>query len=277
MKTNYHTHSTFCDGKNSPEEMVVAAIEKKFDILGFSGHSMYPFAETWHIPPREHSLYVNTINSLKEKYKNQINIQLGFEADYIPSICSPTKASFQQFSPDFLIGSVHYVVTSKGHYSVDDATECVKKGLDDLYNGNGKNAVCEYFQAEREMIRCGDFDILGHADVIRKRNSILHFFDEGESWYKSELLATVKEIAKKDIIVEVNSGAIARKAMDDFYPSEEFLSIIHDHHIPVMINSDAHNAIDLDCAFDRAVQLLKKIGYTEVAYPIDRKIKFSNI
>ena len=38
IKTNYHTHSTFCDGKNTPEEMVLKAIEDNFDILGFSSH-----------------------------------------------------------------------------------------------------------------------------------------------------------------------------------------------------------------------------------------------
>ena len=44
MKCNYHTHTTFCDGKASPEETARIAFEKKFDILGFSGHSMYPFS-----------------------------------------------------------------------------------------------------------------------------------------------------------------------------------------------------------------------------------------
>ena len=56
LKTNYHTHSTLCDGHDTPEQMIKAAIKKKFDILGFSGHSMYPFASTWHIPPKNHKL-----------------------------------------------------------------------------------------------------------------------------------------------------------------------------------------------------------------------------
>lgn len=277
MKINYHTHSTFCDGKNTPEEIILAAIEKKFDILGFSGHSMFPFAETWHISPKEHLQYVNTINNLKEKYKNQIIIQLGFEVDYLPPLCSPKKENFKEFNPDFLIGSVHYIATKDGYYSVDDATENVKKGLNNLYNGNGKKAVCEYFDAEREMIEHGDFDILGHPDVIRKRNGSLNFFNQNESWYRKELIATAKKIAKKEIIVEINSGAIARKAMDDFYPSQEFLAILHDYNIPVMINSDAHSAEFLDCAFDRATALIKKIGYTEIAYPINGNIKFVKI
>ena len=46
-KADLHTHTSFCDGKNSPEEMVRSAVEKGFDVLGFSGHSYTPFDETY--------------------------------------------------------------------------------------------------------------------------------------------------------------------------------------------------------------------------------------
>ena len=45
MKINLHSHTTFCDGKNSAEEMVVSAIDHGFDVFGFSGHSYTPFDE----------------------------------------------------------------------------------------------------------------------------------------------------------------------------------------------------------------------------------------
>ena len=31
MLTNYHTHTTFCDGQSTVEEVVLTAIEKGFD------------------------------------------------------------------------------------------------------------------------------------------------------------------------------------------------------------------------------------------------------
>ena len=36
-KRNYHTHTDFCDGQNTPEEMAEAAAKKGFIALGFSG------------------------------------------------------------------------------------------------------------------------------------------------------------------------------------------------------------------------------------------------
>lgn len=264
-KTNYHSHTVFCDGKCTPEEMVKAAIKKEFTAFGFSGHSMYPFAEDWHIAPREHDKYIEEIRRLQKQYENQLEILCGFEADYIPALCEPTFKRFEKFKPDYLIGSVHYIVTEKGFFTVDDSTENVRKGIEHLFNGNGKKVVQEYFYLQRQMLKTGDFTILGHPDLVRKRNGELKFFDESENWYKSEVKALVKEIARTNVIVEINTGAISRGAMDDVYPSAYMLELLHEKNIPVTISSDCHSVDSIDGAFDRAVQAIKKAGYTQKA------------
>lgn len=265
LKTNYHTHTSFCDGKSTAEEMVKAAIQKKFDILGFSSHSMYPFGETWHIAPRDHAPYVKEIARLKKAYKNKIEILTGFEADFIPSLCMPSHERFEEFNPDYLIGSVHFIRNEKGFVTVDEAASGVKAGIDKLFNGNGKKFTQEYFYLEREMLKHGDFEILGHCDLIRLRNQEIHFFNEEESWYKSELNALVKAIKKSGVIVELNTGAIARKLMDDIYPSSPLLELLHDANVPITINSDAHKTTTLDAAFDIAQKKAREAGYTECA------------
>ena len=35
MRANYHTHTTWCDGRNTTREMAEAAVAKGFDVLGF--------------------------------------------------------------------------------------------------------------------------------------------------------------------------------------------------------------------------------------------------
>ena len=47
-----HTHTTYCDGKNTPEEMVRAAIDKGLGVIGFTGHS-YTFFDTEYCMKRE--------------------------------------------------------------------------------------------------------------------------------------------------------------------------------------------------------------------------------
>ena len=65
---NLHTHSIFSDGKSTPEEVVVEAINQGLEILGFSDHSPVPFENSFAIKDNEIQNYINTIKSLKEKY-----------------------------------------------------------------------------------------------------------------------------------------------------------------------------------------------------------------
>lgn len=290
QKINLHTHTVFCDGKNTAEEMVLSAIKKGFTILGISGHCLHPLSsdfykapdDDWHMKPAEIPDYLAEIKRLKSAYEDKIQIVTGFEADYFvdSKIGStiPHAESYSCFNPDYLIGSVHFVNTPKGFYTVDHTVENIQENLTKLYTNpatgkiDGKKAVCEYFAAEREMLEKGKFNIIGHPDLIRKRNGILKLFNEQESWYVDEIKATAKAIAKAGVVTEINTGAIARGIMDDVYPSTPFLEYLYSYGVPVCINSDCHNADFLDCAYDKAAAIAKKIGYSELLYPIGNNL-----
>ena len=266
-KINFHTHSSFCDGKNTPEELIHSAIEKGFSILGFSSHSIYPFAEKWHISPNEHYHYVEHIKQLMQKYQNEIKILCGFEVDFLPPYSQLQVNQFEDFEPDYLIGAVHYVSNNNGYFAIDDSIENIKKGITQVFKGDGKACICEYFKTQREMISTGKFNIIAHPDLPRKRNNFLHFFDETETWYKEQITETVRTIAKTNLVVEINTGAIARGIMNDVYPSQYFLEKLYEATVPICINSDCHNVPQLDAAFDKAQSIAKKIGYKELIYP----------
>lgn len=278
LKTNYHTHTIFCDGKGTPEEIAEYAVKKGFDILGFSSHSMYPFASNWHIPPKNFNDYVNSVNDAKNKFAGKLKILLGFEADYAPFVTVPDFDRYKKLNPDFLIGSVHYVFSEKGRLAVDYSANLLKEKIDLLYGGNAKKLVCEYFSLEREMLSKGKFSIIGHADLIRKNNKVLNMFSENDSWYRNEIKETANAIKNAGVIAEANTGAMARGYMNDIYPSAEFLSLLCERNVPVTLSSDAHNPEQLDFAFDKALECLRKAGYKELAYiDSDKKIKMQKI
>lgn len=268
-KTNFHTHSVYCDGKDTLEEMVDAALAKNFKTLGFSGHCMFPSEDETQIQLDEIDEYCAKIRLLKEKNAGKIRLLLGFEGEYVPGISEPTFENYKQFNPDYLIGSVHYLLTEKGIMIVDGSKDEVSEALKNVFGGDGKKAVCEYFNAQREMLRLRtnekDFQILGHPDLIRKQNANLNFFDETESWYKSELDETVKEIKRAEVIVEINTGSIARGYMKTPYPTMDFLQRLKENNIPVTINSDCHNKDFIDFYFPQALELAQKAGYKEIA------------
>lgn len=264
--TNYHTHTNFCDGTEEPETLVQEAIAKGFSVLGFSGHTVHPFASDWHIPVERLSAYIAEINRLKDKYQGQIELLCGFEADYLPPLSSPPQGPYRSLGADYLIGSTHYVITPTGCFTVDDSAKNVAASIATHFNGDGKKAVQAYFAAQREMIQRGGFEILGHADVVRRRNGELHFFDEEAPWYKAELEETARVIAQSDVIVEINTGGMARKNTTTPYPSPYFLSLLAKANVPVTINSDAHNAGYLDYAFAEARKEAWNAGYRELTY-----------
>ena len=82
---NYHTHTWRCGhAKGTDEQYVQAAIDAGFKVLGFSDHG--PYRNRSFLDSRmdfsQVDEYYQSCNQLKEKYKNQIDIKIGFELEY---------------------------------------------------------------------------------------------------------------------------------------------------------------------------------------------------
>ena len=95
------------------------------------------------------------IEELKKQYSGKMEIFFGFEADYLPPLSWPDYSYYKNFNPDYLIGSVHFVwnhdVPQNGTMTVDDETEKVKNGLENIFFGDGKKMVQTYFDHQRQM------------------------------------------------------------------------------------------------------------------------------
>ena len=78
---NYHTHTTFCDGRDTPEQLVQEAIRLGCPALGFSGHS-YAFYDAACMPKENIRPYQAEIRRLQSAYSGQIQILLGIEQEY---------------------------------------------------------------------------------------------------------------------------------------------------------------------------------------------------
>ena len=72
IKQNLHTHSIYCDGKNTIEEIVLSAIEKGFTILGFSGHGYNRPIDDYSMTRENTKLYYSDVEYVKNKYKDEI-------------------------------------------------------------------------------------------------------------------------------------------------------------------------------------------------------------
>ena len=255
IRANFHTHTTWCDGRDSAERVVLSAIAKGFTDIGFSSHVSFPEAGECVLDPKLADAYVAEIRALGEKYADCIRVWLGAEADYIPGVTTPEKSRYAEMNLDYLFGSIHYVVADDGgRVPVDHTPELLSAGIRDHFGGSVEAYARAYFRQQREMVSQYDFDIVGHLDLVRKFNVRHPYLDENASWYREELVRTADAVAASGKIAEVNTGAISRGWMDDAYPSAEFRALLRARGVRFILSADAHAAETIDCAFDRFAQ-----------------------
>ena len=263
IKSSYHVHSNFCDGKNSLEEMVIAAISKKFTHLGFSSHAPVPENRDISMSIKSFEIYKEQVLQLKDKYKNKLNIFLSLEYDCYEDIGMAQVVSVGEL--DYYIMSIHSLGTGSDRRAIDytdeEFTELIKLGGGDI-----KDIVRRYYSLLlRESLK-NKPDIIGHMDIIKKNNIGSKYFNDKENWYLDLVDNYLKEIKKIGCVVEVNTGGVARYGEYCLYPSDEILGMLKDYDIALMLNSDAHIKENMDFYYDQALKKIKNTGINKLYY-----------
>lgn len=273
IKTNLHTHSLYCDGKCSLEEMILSAIEKEYKILGFSSHAPVPFDNAFSIKNQDAMLdYVAEIKHLKKKYIQKIDIYLSLEIDYIPNLTTSFAEFKQKADLDYTIGAVHLVKSPSGAlWFIDGGKhEVYDNGLKNLFDNDIKKAVKTYYYQINEMLEKENPDILAHFDKIKMHNQH-RYFSEDDKWYVNLVNESLDLIKETNTLLEVNTRGIYKKRCQDLFPDIPVLKQALAMNIPICVNSDAHHTEDFDKALDIALQRVALSGYKEVFYFKDKE------
>lgn len=261
MWSNFHTHSTYCDGKASLNDNVEAG-RPQLRSLGFSSHAPVPFDCSWTMKKEALQPYILEINALK-KSNPQMEIYAGLEVDYIPGVTGPRH--FQQ-QLDYTIGSIHFADTlpEGTPWEVDGTHVKFLEGLEKIFHHKIRDVVTRYFELTRQMLEDEPPTLLGHMDKIKIQNKGNPLWQESEAWYQEEVKQTIDKIKGSGTIVEVNTRGVYQKKSDTPYPSPWILEMLYKKNIPVTLNSDAHHPDDLVNQFSETATLLKKIGFKKL-------------
>ena len=260
--SNYHNHTKYSDGRNTPKECVEKALDLGMISLGFSDHAPLPFQVSWAIQNQDLNSYCKMIKNLT----SEIPIFLGLEIDFIPGLCGPGDSRFRELGLDYTIGSVHFVgKNSAGKYwDMDTSAEIFTKGLEEIYDGSIRLAVETYYHNIREMVRTQPPDIIGHFDYMKIYNANDRYFSESEDWNQKAVMETLNVISKSNCILEVNTGQFARGQLNMPYPSDWILEQSLKLNIPITLSSDSHRSENLTAGFEQAASILNDIGYREI-------------
>lgn len=248
MIENLHTHTTYCDGENSAEELVLKAIELGISGLGFSGHSYTFFDESYCMSKEKTVKYKAEVRRLKEEYKNKIRILLGVEQDYYSK--EPTN------DYDYVIGSVHYVKKDVNYIPIDESKEILENAVKTHYNGDFYALAEDYYALVGDVYNKTKCDIIGHFDLITKFNNNNELFDENNARYKNALNNALEKLCNTPAVFEVNTGGMAKGYKSVPYPNKQIIEKIKNRKKKLIFSSDCHNKEQLLFGLDLVEKLI---------------------
>lgn len=253
MNQNYniHTHTTRCShAVGWDEQYILAAIDAGMKTIGFSDHIAYPELDY----PGERMLnkdmdeYLETMYALKEKYKDQIEVLVGFEFEYFDD----QKVYLLEMKDkcDYLIVGQHFKYVHGYNYD----------------HFNNDEDVLTYASQIVSALECGLTRYVAHPDYFMLgRRKIT------DACYKA--IQMIIDAAKKhDAVLEINLnglryGKLCYENGDEYaYPRYEFFEMMSKANCKVCFGYDAHHPSTLleHHRIDKCLEILDGLEFNFV-------------
>ncbi|QOY54403.1 histidinol-phosphatase HisJ family protein [Candidatus Sulfurimonas marisnigri] len=256
MIVDLHNHTKLCNhAEGEIFEYIEKAIECNIKYFGFSDHAPMNFDPKYRMSFEQMKTYEADVLKAKEKYKNKIEILLGYEVDYL---AGHMDKRILNADVDYLIGSVHFI-DEWGFDNPEFIGNYENQNIDEIWQ--------KYFNAVRDMAKSGLFDIVGHLDLIK----VFKFMpNKNIVSLAKEALQAIKEA---DMSIEINVAGF-RKPVAEAYPSLSLLKEAYKLDIPITFASDAHHPEQVGLFSNEVIDIAKSVGYTKCALYRGRQREF---
>lgn len=249
MLTDYHTHTPLClHAEGSPVEYARHAQSIGLAEIGLSDHNPMPeYFDEWRMLITDLPRYFELVNQAREALPG-FPIRLALECDHIEGREKWIDKTTVMAEWDYLIGSVHYIHDG---IAVDDPKHVsLWKSATDIEHMWGM-----YWKLYEQMIRTGQFDFYAHPDLakrfgLRPAGDLRRYYDP-----------VIQALLDTNGVMEVSTAGL-RKDVREIYPAREMLEMAFSAKVPIVINSDAHKPTDVGVDFDKALELVRSVGYT---------------
>ena len=221
MIANYHTHTWRCNHATGREEdYVLNAIERKFEILGFSDHTPYVVRDGYYSHFRmrldQFEDYCRIVRLLQKKYADRIEIPLGLEVEYYPAFFPQLLPILQDAGIEYMLLGQHFVGNEIGEH----------------YSGNptADPAILEkYCTQAMDAMQTGLFTYFAHPDLIH--------FKGNDKVYREQMRRLCQEAKNCKMPLELN---MLGKWSGRHYPNQIFWEIAAEEGCNVILGCDAH-------------------------------------
>jgi histidinol-phosphatase (PHP family) len=272
--TDYHVHLRPDTAGTTAEQYFTAdnaeryreiAAERGIEELGVAEH-VYRFTaalDVW-----QHPLWVENAHDDIDRYRDfvreQTDLRLGIEADFIPGREERMRALLEQRDWDYVIGSIHFLADGALDYDRFDVWNTARSA-DHVWK--------TYFTWLGEAAASGMFDILAHPDLVKYWGRERPWPDKDLRFYYD---LAMEQIAESGVAIEVSTAGL-RKPVGEIYPSVQFLEMVVDAGNPIALSSDAHTPEQLGFEYEKALELLDAVGVTEIAVFEGRQVRMERV
>lgn len=220
MKYCYHTHTARCHhAVGEDEEYVKAAVDAGVRVLGFSDHAPMPYpggyVSYYKMTPDELQEYCDSILRLRDKYKDKIEILLGFETEYYPDLWEQSLKLWQDYPIDYMILGQHFVHEEGTDPSIRPSAE--------------KERVTRYVDNIISGMNTGRITYVAHPDLIN--------YTGDDEFYVGEMGRLIKESIRLGMPLEYN---LLGKTEGRAYPRDLFWREAARLGASAVIGCDAH-------------------------------------
>jgi histidinol-phosphatase (PHP family) len=234
------------------ERYRTAASERGIAELGVSEH-VYRFEQALDV--WRHPFWIPYARDDLDAYcsfvRDQTDLRLGIEADFVPGAEDRMANLLHARDFDYVVGSVHFV--REGAVDMDDFSV--------WDSGSSVEQIWRrYFETIGEAARSGLFDVLAHPDLVKVWGGERPLPD-GDLRRYYEL--AIDDIADSGIAVELSTAGL-RKPVKELYPAPAFLEMCLQAGAPVALSSDAHRPQDVGADYEQALELLDRLGVSEL-------------
>jgi len=248
---NYHTHTSRCGhATGTAEEYVITAIENGIKHMGFSDHLPLRFSDGteshYRVPACEAEDYCKEILSLSAKYKDKIDLKVGFESEYYPELFDEMLENAVRWGAEYLILGQHYTFPEN-----EGARHTVKES-------DSREELAAYTDSVIAAMRENVFSYIAHPDVFN--------FTGDADFYRGEARRLCAAAREMNVPLEINFLGIRGER---HYPREDFWKVAGEEKAPVTFGFDAHEP---ESAFDKeslakAERMVKKYNLNYIGKP----------
>ena len=239
LKSDYHMHTVYSDGKATIAEMVLSAIKKGMEQITFTDHMPLPWQNNYAMRIDDIDKYKQEIELAQKNNLGKIKINKGLEFEFLPAFL-PWIQSILDKGWDYKIVSVHNIYKNNQPLDVNGSAKdfsILLKNFD-----HDIKAVClEYYTIIQTAVQSGWFDIVGHLDVIKKHGFNYQHFDDHAPWYRSIVFETLDIIKTQGMKMEVNLSGF-NDPVKEQHPSKWIIQEAVKRNIPLVLSSDSHHS-----------------------------------